>query len=915
MTKAKSSKTRKLKFLNLDFLLHNILIVVVCLLGMGLSLLIFYRDLRESLKLLEESPVGTVHWVENTVQRLSSRRIQWERVERVSPIYNGDTINTASLSIAKINFKNGERLELSENTSVQITYRNEETPNIDLYKGEIQVQSGREELLVTISGASDETVPGSSVQRAVLDPRTSAGIKVNNGSTLKLFQGSAEMTSLRETRPVSTGRALKVGNDGAFLEDPPMVVISPRNGTRLLRTSLEKAPVVFQWQKSNLYLQSGVWLEIAETGSFSSLVGSWYSEDKDSMEVDLPEGTFYWKVYMAPALEEVDSGRFQIIYSPGPRALSPADGSVQTFLRGSREQRFYWSVPEETEAVLLEVASNPEMSRPRLRQLIKMTNVGSGSYVSTELAPGQWYWRIHPVFPGGVSESDSISTLMGTGQNFWRVRPMNTDIIADNQPSVVNMFILEESQGQGIPAAVSHVSVKNTEPGDSPRLLFPPDNFTIESGRTPDLFFSWINPQDYSAGIQIAQRSDFSGPMILDESVFGSGIQSPFLKPGTYYWRITNTNAGDSGRTVPTRLVITPSLEAPRLDSPRDNERLLIEEGKAVSFNWERMDYANLYRFSLFLEGMNIPLTEISSLQNNSVLVFFDTGTTGRFRWTVQAFSSPSEISSGRNGLIAQGHFSIAPQAGSAAAEQVGWRIPRIANIQSYSGEVRSPITLISPPSGASVPGIQALRNPPDARWTSDEPLRNVQLIVSRNSDPSSDPMALIKDAGTSSVSFPPLSDGIWYWIIRGDTSTGRGATPGNSFWFTVLPIPLLPSPLISLPENGSIIDLVQLTRDRNIVFRWDEVEGANAYIMSLYQDSNPPSLVLATAPETILSYTLDNLSLLNQGDYLWQVEAVYRNRNGVIEQRGIIEQHRFTIDIQRSNNLQTQSLGTMYGQ
>ena len=909
MGKAKSTKNRNLKNYYQGTLLHNILVVVICILGMGGSFWFFWQDLNKTLRQMDEKPVGTVYWVDNSVQRLSARRHQWERLERFSTVYNGDTISSTALSTAKINFANGEILEISENTSVHVSYQDEEIPAIELQKGEIQVQSGRSDLMVLIN------IPDNSVLTANLTPRSSAGIKADDGYTMKLFQGSGALSSGEETRTVQAGQALKVGTDGLFLADPPMMILSPRNGTRILRATHGKAPVKFLWQRSNSPANSGVWLEVSETGAFSTLTGSWYSEDAESMEIELSEGTYYWKAYMAPALEEVDSGRIEIVYTPGPRALSPADGSVQTLQQGNRLLRFYWSVPEETEAVLLEVAANQEMTRPRIRQLVKQTNIGSGSYVTSELDPGQWYWRVHPVYAGGLSEGDSISSLSGAGQNFWRVQSMNADIIANDEPSLVNSFTLKESSSPLSQETRSSTPILSAAPGFNPRLVFPPDNFTLEAGRTPDLFFSWKNPVSYNARIQIAGRSDFSGPMVMDQAVDGSSIQSPFLTPGTYYWRITGADSASAGISNPTRLVVTPALEAPILDTPRENDRLLVEEGKPVNFSWERRSYANYYKFSLFVEGRNIPLTEISSLQNNSLLVFFDNNTSGRFRWTVQGFASPTETSSGRNGLIAEGHFVIVGQAGSAQNGQTSWTIPRIANIQTYSGEVHSPITLISPASGANIPGIQALRLPPEAQWTSDEPLRNVQLVVSRTSDPTSDPKAIIRDAGSSSVTFPPLREGIWYWIIQGDTSNGRGVTPGDPFWFTVLPIPLLPSPPAIQPEDSSVIGIEQLTRDRSITFRWDGLEGANAYIFSLFLEGNPPTLVLATAPETVLTYVLDNLSLLNEGNYLWQVEAVYRNRNGDIEQRGVIEQHPFSIDIRHSNTLQTQSMGTIYGQ
>ena len=910
---AKKNHAKSGKIHDLDSLLFNITIAFICILGIGGSLLIFRWDMNRTNEQLDEKPPGTVYWVNNSAKRLSSRNQALERLERGSPVYDGDIISSAAFSEVRIRFRNGETLELLENTSVFIKYSGGELPGFELLRGEIEIQSDRLGLVVSLANASVANAAAANNLRVNLEPYTNANIRASDDITLKFFQGSAAVNSGAESRAAEAGNIFKTGRDGVFMANPPVVMLSPRNNARILRRAPGKKPVKFQWQKAKSHANASVLLEISETSDFAGLIGSWYSDGSDSMEIDLSEGIYHWKAFLLSSGEELDSGRFDIVSVTGPRAILPSDGSVQSYYDGKQELRFAWSVPEETEAVLLEVASNAEMSRPRLRQLIKRTESGYGSFVSSGLEAGKWYWRVHPVYLGELLEGESGSSSMGSAQGFWRVHSVNASVMADNDPSPVNSFTLAEaatSAGDNRPELPEFIA----EPGNLPRLLFPGDNHSLESSRTPDLFFSWKNPVSYTARLQISGRSDFSSSLIMDEEVQGAGMQSPFLKPGTYYWRIT----GQSGSSSPTRLVIEPALIAPNLNSPANNERLRIEEGNSsVRFTWERMYYANYYEYNIFQEGRDVPLGGISSLQNNMVVVYFDPSTQGRFYWTVQGFSAPSETSSGRRGLIAESRFSISPPAGQTG--QAAWANPRITNMQTIEGTVKSPITLLSPAAGANVPGIQALRSPLAARWTTEESLTNVQLIVSRSTDPLTDPKAIVKDAGSSSVSFPSLSEGRWYWIIRGDTHDARGATPGDPFWLNVLPIPLLIAPPPIRPEEQSVIDLGQLTRDRSIVFSWDKVAGANAYIFSLFRtgaaEADPPALLVTSAPEAVFSYVLNDLTILNNGNYLWQVEAIYLNNMGIIEQRGRIEPHRFSIDIQHSTDLQTQRQGTMYGQ
>jgi hypothetical protein len=69
---------------------------------------------------------------------------------------------------------------------------------------------------------------------------------------------------------------------------------------------------------------------------------------------------------------------------------------------------------------------------------------------------------------------------------------------------------------------------------------------------------------------------------------------------------------------------------------------------------------------------------------------------------------------------------------------------------------------------------------------------------------------------------------------------------------------------------------------------------------------------VAEPSPET--SYILRDLTLLKQDSYKWQVEAVWRNNSGVIEQRGLIEAHPFYLELGKSSNLRITNPGTLYG-
>jgi hypothetical protein len=100
------------------------------------------------------------------------------------------------------------------------------------------------------------------------------------------------------------------------------------------------------------------------------------------------------------------------------------------------------------------------------------------------------------------------------------------------------------------------------------------------------------------------------------------------------------------------------------------------------------------------------------------------------------------------------------------------------------------------------------------------------------------------------------------------------------------------------------------MRQSRSLTFRWKEVPGANGYIFTLREASGGNILTTETLVDT--SYTLD-LRRLEQGDFLWQVEAVRQNR-GIIERRGTAAENRFTVDIPLPGNPRLRETGPLYG-
>jgi hypothetical protein len=127
--------------------------------------------------------------------------------------------------------------------------------------------------------------------------------------------------------------------------------------------------------------------------------------------------------------------------------------------------------------------------------------------------------------------------------------------------------------------------------------------------------------------------------------------------------------------------------------------------------------------------------------------------------------------------------------------------------------------------------------------------------------------------------------------------------------------VSLLPPPVVVRPTAGKRYGLEELRTLKNIVFEWKTVQGANAYIFTLYkQVENGRRRITGTSPSAGTSNVLDDLKVLENGTFIWQVEAVRVGRNGVIERRGRPGEYRFVLDFPPPEPVQIEDAGILYG-
>jgi hypothetical protein len=101
-------------------------------------------------------------------------------------------------------------------------------------------------------------------------------------------------------------------------------------------------------------------------------------------------------------------------------------------------------------------------------------------------------------------------------------------------------------------------------------------------------------------------------------------------------------------------------------------------------------------------------------------------------------------------------------------------------------------------------------------------------------------------------------------------------------------------------PPTGYRIGIVQLKESNSILFTWSAVQGADAYIFTLYKvTDNERRQIIRVPPGNRRNWTLENIETLGEGTFIWQVEAVNVSA-GTVERRGRIASNSFVIDVPR---------------
>jgi hypothetical protein len=106
---------------------------------------------------------------------------------------------------------------------------------------------------------------------------------------------------------------------------------------------------------------------------------------------------------------------------------------------------------------------------------------------------------------------------------------------------------------------------------------------------------------------------------------------------------------------------------------------------------------------------------------------------------------------------------------------------------------------------------------------------------------------------------------------------------------------------------------MADLQTRRNLDFSWQQVPGANAYILTIYrQTEGGRTEIHRSQPQTRTNYLLENLRVLDRGTFLWRVEAVNIRPDSTIDRLGNFAESSFVMDIVLPGAVQIEGAGVL---
>ena len=940
--------------------LVNCIFVLFCCTVFAWSIYRFWQDLNSSSVRTDKTKIADIYFKKNIAQRKFIDRVVWERLQQGDPLYDNDTIRTSSLSQAVINFDEGISVEIDESTMIQIAREKDGSYSISSGGGNFTVDTTS--FLSKNTQAQKNTLISINLEDGTkfnLEKGSKLSAVTNHESgenSFLLQEGKASVKNADgNTTSIEKGRNIQIHNGGE-IEYSPVTVTSVTHDLNLLKfeeDDVKEIPVA--WITSSELKDKNVIIETSYDKNFSVIEQSYETKGDGSINIENSGGNIYWRVYSQTEKEKAVTGKIKVSRVSDVNPLSPVDNSVYMSKNESPKIKFSWIGNEYADFYRIEVFDVKEPGIP-----LKQEDVAEEDIVFDDLEEGNYLWKVRPHYSinntgyGKETEIQSLSVKFNeelkepvlksplndsvqnmtdgsTAINFmWKGEKEYSDyeLLISKTPdfkenvfniSTSNTCFINDFNSSILPEGTYYWKVKAFENGKAAifkesdvrkfniepyiaginKTVFPPDNYALEKSKIEDFDFMYkIAPEykneHFSAVVQFSKSDEFKNivytqSLLTQNNSFTGKSIAEQLSEGTYFWRVgvkDLRNGEEKNFSYSNKLTLLKDLEEVVIISPENNKTSLLFSDDYININWQKVEGADYYEVKLFDENNN----EIKQDKKTTEETVFTANIypSSFYKVTVQPFAMETDLSKLRIGKITEQIFKV------------------------RKAQTAQPVF---PVQGQKIDGLDAMRSSVMFEWKKNQDILYSKLILSRRLKDGTWKSEKEIDNPKEKEKITGLKSGQYKYMI---TALGQNNINLSSkdVYFSITEIPPLLTPVSVFPLKNYVIDSAYLRKHRNIVFDWNDVEGATDYKFILYK-KNADNTVTKIAEENVRKSELKfkDLRTLDLASFEWQVTAYARNKDGFVEQKSEASANVFTIKFDLPQKIQAIDSGVQYGE
>ncbi len=924
-------------------------ITLFCLCICGASLWFFWKDLNSSSTRTDIDKIATIHFKKNISQRKFNDRVVWERLQQDSELYNNDTIRTSDDAEAVIHFNDGTKIDLGENTMIQIVVENDGTVNLAVGGGDIEVDTtatkGTGVKLAMNDGSTVALDKGSRVTATSGETGAASSVSVRDGNAVV-------STAKGESHSLETGEAVSIEDNGSVTKQNITVTSIPKYLT-VYKMNGVLEPVKLIWKAS----EGSIIAEAASDSAFENTIArktTAASASANNSYLDLlPQSEkVWWRVYSPEDSSSMVQGEIKVVELNKTNLTAPLNNSVFSYRKDPPSMRFTWQDDVNAEYYRLEVSNTEDFAAPFISEDIK-----TDSYSTDSLKKGNYFWRVTPYYRvndigfGTASETysfyieekegltrpsltlpadDAKILLSESDQNIifsWKSDLANADYsiqlsdspdfsvkfktintsstIAGSKFNINSMpegtyywKVLRKSdedrstKNESAESEIRSFTIAKYIPGVN-KLSWPPDGYSVEKDQLARLNFSWKLASEYKAEnlpsvLQFAQSADFTN-VVEEKTLTESQFAGAALQKGDYYWRIGVQKDGNSfAFSDPYRISVLTPMTAPVIIQPQKDEKLILANTAPVPFEWQPVSGADYYKLVITDEKGSVVKSEKTS-NTWAKLDLPSSPDFTQYKVSLQGVTKETEAASMRTGAVSELSFAL-----------------------------RRPVAvkLVAPVKEQSFDGLTALRTPIQFTWEAGDTPVSSKLTLQKQTANGNWRTVRTFDNPKKTINLSRLGEGRYKWYVAASGENGI-VLDSAAETFVIKPVPALPVAVLQEPARNFKMDSAYLKNHRNLSFKWSKVNGASDYDFAIYQVLKNGTFKKVYSQKGLRQNEarIKDLSVFDLGTFEWRVTAYCHAKDGFEEQKSEIASSRFTIDFRLPDKVNTKTPDKMYGE